>query len=445
MGVGQPAQLQRRLGVVDLTLITIGAVIGSGIFRTPAVVAARAHSSVLIMSCWLIGGAIALIGAWIYAELAARRPLDGGAYAYLRDAFNPLVAFLLPWQLLLLSYVGSTALSAVLFADYVLPLTGLHADPRIVAVLAIACVTLINLLGVRQGSTWQHILVGLKVLGIGAVVVTGILIAHPVASTTATVSAFDSPLAIAAAIGVAMLPVLFSYNNFQSTAFMTAETKAPAVTVPRGLIIGVLAIIAIYLLASLAYLRVLGPGALALSKTPAADVMRVVFGAPGATLVALAIATSTLGFMSSAVLLAPRVYFQMAYDGLFFKQIAWINPKTKVPAVAIALHGTIAALYAATGSYELILNWISAWIWLFSLLCAFAIFIFRKRDAGLARPAFNVPFHPWSTALFILAILFIFVSSFIQYPLDTSLGALINIAGVIFYMIWNRRRAPVTA
>lgn len=152
----------RRLGVLDLTLITIGAVIGSGIFRTPAIVAARAHSGWLIMSCWILGGLVALIGALIYAELAARRPLDGGAYAYLRDAFGPLVAFLLPWQLLLLSNTGSTALSAVLFADYALPLTGLHWDPRIVAVGTIALVTLVNILGVRQGSLLQNLLVGLS-------------------------------------------------------------------------------------------------------------------------------------------------------------------------------------------------------------------------------------------------------------------------------------------
>ncbi len=445
MSTSRPAELQRRLGLADLTLITIGAVIGSGIFRTPAVVAARAHSNVLIMSCWLIGGGITLIGGCVYAELAARRPLDGGAYAYLRDAFNPLVAFLLPWQMLLLSYTGSTALSAVLFADYLLPLTGLHIQPRIVAVLAIAAVTLINLLGVRQGSTWQNVLVSLKVLGIGSIIVAGILIAHPVTGSGRQLPAFGSTLAIVAAIGVAMLPVLYSYNNFQSAPFMAAETKNPALTIPRGLIIGIVAVVIIYFLASFAYLRVLGPAALAATETPASDVMRAVFGYPGAVIVALAIATSTLGFMSSAALLAPRAYFQMAYDGLFFKQIAWVNPKTKVPAVAIALHGTIAAIYAATGSYELILNWIAAWIWLFSLLCAIAIFIFRKRDAGLPRPSFNVPLHPWSTALFVLAILFIFVSSYIQYPLDTSLGALINIAGVIFYMIWNRRRATAAA
>lgn len=307
---------------------------------------------------------------FIYAELAARRPLNGGAYAYLRDAFNPLIAFLLPWQMLLLSYVGSTALSAVLFANYILPLTGLHVAPRIVAVLAIAAVTLINLLGVRQGSTWQNALVALKVLGIGCVIVTGILLAHPIASTAPHLQVFTSPFAILAALGIAMLPVLFSYNDFQSTAFMTAETLNPAVTIPRGLIAGILAIIVIYVLASFAYLHVLGANGLALSETPASDLMRAVFGAPGATLVALAIAVSTLGFMSSAVLLALRAYFQMAEDGLFFKQFAYITKRTKVPMVAIAAHGSIAAVYAATGSDERILNWISAWIWFFSLLCA---------------------------------------------------------------------------
>ncbi len=434
----------RRLGVLDLTLITIGAVIGSGIFRTPAIVAARAHSGWLITSCWVLGGLIALIGACIYAELAARRPLDGGAYAYLREAFGPLVAFLLPWQLLLLSYTGSTALSAVLFADYALPLTGLHWDPRIVAVGAIVFVTLVNVLGVRQGSVLQNLLVALKVLGIGAVIVAGVAIAHPGAFSGPHLASFHSPLALLTAIGIAMLPVLFSYNNFQSTAFVTGETRNPVLTVPRGLIAGVLAIIAIYVLASYAYLHVLGADGLAASKTPAADVMRAAFGPFGATIVAAAVAISTLGFLSTAVLLAPRVYFQMADDGLFFKHMAWISPRTKVPVVAIALHGAIAAIYASTGSYELILNWIAAWIWLFSALAAVSIFVFRKRDAG-ARTRFMVPLHPWSTLLFIGVIMAIFVASFAQYPIDTSIGALVNIAGIIFYLIWNRRRAAVAA
>ena len=437
MESSKSSPLLRRLGVADITLITIGAVIGSGIFRTPALVAARAHSAPLIMTCWLVGGFITLIGGLVYAELAARRPVNGGAYAYLRDAYNPLIAFLLPWQFLLLSYVGSTALSAVLFANYILPLTGLHVAPRIVAVLAIAAVTLINMLGVRQGSTWQNALVALKVLGIGAVIVTGLLLAHPLASTAPHLHGFGSPFSLLAALGVAMLPVLFSYNNFQSTAFMTAETVKPAATIPRGLITGILAIIAIYLLASYAYLHVLGADGLALSQTPASDVMRAVFGAPGATLVALAIAISTLGFMSSAVLLAPRAYFQMADDGLFFKQFAYVNKRTKVPMVAIAVHGSIAAIYAATGSYERILNWISAWTWIFSILCAVAIFIYRKRDEGSPRPAFTVPFHPWSTMFFIVAILAIFIASFVQYPLDTSLGAMIMVAGIIFYYVWK--------
>lgn len=434
----------RRLGVLDLTLITIGAVIGSGIFRTPAVVATRAHSPSLIVLCWVFGGLIALIGAFVFAELAARRPVDGGLYAYLRDAYNPLVAFLLAWQLMLLSYVGSTALSAVLFADYLLPLTGLNLPTRPIAVFAIAGVTLVNVLGVRGGTTWQNVLVALKVLGIGCVIAGG-LAAHPLASHAAP--AYGAPLAargILAALGAAMLPVLFSYNNFQSTAYMTAETLNPARNIPRGLVTGVVAIVAIYLLANAAYLHVLGAGALARTATPATDVMRVAFGAPGEFIVAAAIAASTLGFLSNAVLLAPRVYFQIAADGLFFKQVAWISPATRVPVIAIALHGAISAIVAASGSYEQILNWISAWTWLFTILAAFSIFIYRRRDAGKAKPSFLVPLHPWSTLLLCAAILAVMIASFAQYPLDTAVGALVMLAGVAFYLVWVRN-IPSTA
>src|SRR5215469_11584797 len=169
--------LQRRLGVLDLTLITIGAVIGSGIFRTPALVARSAHTTPLILLCWVIGGIMAMIGAFVFAELAARRPVDGGMYAYLRDAYHPLVGFLLPWSSLTFVYTGSTAAASVLFAGYLIPLFGWHIEPRIVAVLAIALVTFINVLGVRQGGTWQNILVALKVFGLAAIILTGILIA----------------------------------------------------------------------------------------------------------------------------------------------------------------------------------------------------------------------------------------------------------------------------
>ncbi len=445
MEQAQPAQLLRRLGVLDLTLITIGAVIGSGIFRTPAIVAQRAHYTWLILLCWCIGGVMAIIGAFVFAELAARRPISGGYYAHLRDAYNPLVAFLLGWGALTMTYVGSTAAASVLFAGYLIPLTGLHLDARIVAVVAIAAVTVINVLGVRQGSTWQNILVALKVFGIAAVIVGGLIVAHPLATNAPPLQSFSSPLAVIAAAGLAMLPVLFSYNNFQSATFMSAEAVDPGVTIPRGQIFGMLSVLAIYVLATLAYLHVLGPEVLAKTPTPAADVMRVAFGTPGSVAVAAAIATSTLGFMSTAVLLAPRVYFQMAADGTFFKQIAWISPKTRVPVVAIVVHGSISAIIAASGTYEQIINWISLWPWLFIGLSAVAIFIYRKRDAGKPAPGFTVPMHPWSTIVLIAAIAAVAVAVVVQDPLDSLYGTIVVASGIIFYYAWKRMHGKATS
>jgi APA family basic amino acid/polyamine antiporter len=177
--------------------------------------------------------------------------------------------------------------------------------------------------------------------------------------------------------------------------------------------------------------------ALAASATPAADVMRVAFGDPGAFIVGAAIATSTLGYISTAILLAPRIYFQMAADGFFFKGIAWISPKTHVPVYAILLHGSITAIIAASGTYEQIIKFITIWPWIFIALCAYAVFIYRKQDAGKERPAFTVPLHPWSTLLLIATILGIVIAVVLQSPLNALYGALIMLAGVLFY-IWRR-------
>ena len=431
------SQLLRRIGVVDLALITVGAVIGSGIFRNPAVVAARAHTPGLILGCWIGGGALALIGAFVFAELAARRPLGGGQYAYLREAYHPAIAFTFGWTLMLASDVGGAAASAVLFANYFEPLTGLHVAPSIVAFVALAAITALNMLGVRQGTTWQNILVVLKVGAIGALVVAG-FIAHPSAGAEATLPAFSSTTGLLGAIGVAMLPILFAYNGFQGASYVSSETIEPERTIPRGIVLGVSAIIALYLLVNIGALRVLGTAGLAASATPASDVMQAAFGPIGAHLIAIAIALSTLGFMSTRLLVAPRIYFQMAADGYFFKQVAWIHPRTRVPIIAIALEGIFAAALALTGSYDRIVNWVTAPEWLFVALAAGAVFVFRARDKDKPAPSSRVPGHPFTTGALILVLLGIFVAELFIYPLDTLFGAIVIAAGLAFFFGWRR-------
>ena len=289
--------LRRRITPFDFTLITVGGVIGSGIFRNPAVVAQRAHTPFLTMLAWVLGGVLAIIGAFVFAELAARRPQDGGLYAYLKDAFGPGMGFVFVWMDFTLMYTGGTAASAALFAGYVAPAFGITLNGKLVAVIAVACVTLINVLGVRQGATWQNLLVILKVGAIAGLIAAG-FVAHPVAAHAA-LPGFANGAVLAGALGVALLPALFAYQGFQSAAYVTSETIDAARTIPRGLLLGMGIVVAAYLLVNAGCLRVLGAAGLAATATPAADIMTAAVGPWGGRIIAVAIALSTLGYIST--------------------------------------------------------------------------------------------------------------------------------------------------
>lgn len=430
-------RLLQRLTAFDLTLITVGAIVGSGIFRTPAVVAQRAHFPAIIVGCWFAGGVIALIGAFVFAELAARRPLGGGLYGYLRDAYHPIVGFLFGWTLLLISGSGATAAAAVLFAGYLEPLTGLSFDPRIVAAVTLAALAAINILGVRQGGNWQNLIVLLKIGAIGSLIVACLAV-HPPAIARVAPHAFADPAALAGAIGVAMLPVLFTYSGFQSATFVTAETVQAERTIPGALIIGIGIVIAIYMLANVGYLRMLGASGLAATSAPAADAMHAAIGNAGRRFIAFAIALSTLGYLSTIMLAFPRVYYQMAADGLFFKQIAWISPSTHAPVVAILLQAFMASIIAVSGTYEQIINWVVAPQWLFIFLAAGAVFVLRRRDVALPRPRAAVPGHPVTTGFFILVLVGIFGAELFIYPRDTLYGVSVVLSGIVVYYVWQR-------
>jgi basic amino acid/polyamine antiporter, APA family len=439
-------ELLRRLRTFDLTLITIGSVVGSGIFRTPAVVAQRAHFPAIILGCWLAGGAIALLGASIFAEVAARRPLSGGLYGYLRDAYHPIVAFLFGWTFLLVSGTGSNAAAAILFAGYLAPLTGLTFEPRIVAIVTLAILAGINVLGVRQGGNWQN-LVGLLKIGAIAGLIVASLVApsHPITHGAAV--SFGHPLALLGAIGVAMLPVLFTYAGFQATTFVTAETVQPERAIPRALIAGICVVIVIYILANAGYLRMLGATGLAGSAAPAADTMRAAVGSAGSRFIALAIALSTLGYLSTCMLAYPRIYYQMAADGVFFKAVGWISPKTRVPVVAILLQAVMAAIIVLSGTYEQIINWVVAPQWLFIGLGASTLLVYRRRDGEASRPIASVPGHPVTTFFFIAVLLAIFAAEIAIYPRDTLYGTGVVLSGALAYFLWHRfaagrRRVP---
>lgn len=430
--------LARRLGLFDATMIVMGGIVGSGIFVTPYVVARQVHTPALIVGAWLAGGLVALAGAFVYAELAARRPHVGGQYAYLRDAFHPAVAFVYGWALLLVIQTGGMAAVAVTFARYFREVTHLPLGEPIVAALGIALLVGVNCMGVRSGSTVQNGLMILKIVAIVGLIAAGLVFVAPDAGAAPAPAPAPSG-SLLLAFGAAMTPVMFSYGGWQTASFVAGEMRDPRRDLARGLLIGVAGVIALYVGVTLACVHALGAGGLAATTTPASSVMRLAFGERGATLIAAGIAISTLGFLSQGMLTAPRVYFAMAADGVFFRSVAKVSPRTRAPVVAVALQGVLSLLIALTGTYEQILGYVVAVDWVFFALTGAALFVFRRREAG--SDGARVPGHPLTTALFVAAAALIVVSTVLEAPVNSAVGLGIMLAGLPVYALWRRRAA----
>jgi APA family basic amino acid/polyamine antiporter len=434
--MNQSSKLARRLGLFDATMIVMGGIIGAGIFMNPSVVAREVHTPFLILGVWLAGGAVALAGAFIYAELAARYPDVGGQYAYLREAYHPSIAFIYGWALLLVVQTGGMAAVAITFSRYFLELTGAPLADWMVAALALLLLTLINCLGVRAGTSVQNSLMVLKILAIAALVLCGLLLVREPRALSGPV--LDRPFSqgLLTAIGAAMTPVMFAYGGWQTASFVSGEMIEPRRDLARGLLFGVSGVVALYTLVNLVCLYVLGADGLAATQTPASSVMRLLFGERGARLIAVGISISTLGFLSQGMLTAPRVYFAMAEDKLFFRSVAWLNPKTRVPVVAIALQGALAIAIAISGRYEQILNYVVSVDFIWFGLTGASLFIFRRRDS--VESGFRVPGHPFTTILFVLACAAVVAGTVYKYPANSSTGLLIVAAGIPVYFLWRR-------
>ncbi len=435
----------RRLGSTDAVLIVMGGILGSGIFLNPALVIGYLHTPALATAAWIAGGLIALLGAALFAELAARRPEDGGFYAYLRDAFHPSIAFVYGWTLLFVAQSGGMAAGAVTFAIYVIPALHLPIGTGVLGAIIIAAFTLVNCVGVRQGAITQHLFMLLNVAMILVVAVCA-LIAHG-AATHAVVAPALAPLSNAqllGASGIALVAVLFAYDGWHTSSFINAELKDPARTLPRAITIGVLLVVVLYLLANWAFLHGLGAAALAHSQTPASDLAALALGPVGAAIVTGLVAIATMSTLSQQILVSPRVYYQMAEDGTFFRFLGYVHPRTRVPVLAILAQGLTAAVVALSGSYNQILNYVESVDFVFFGLAAIALFIFRKRDGD--RPvSFRMPLHPWSTALFLAVAWGIVADVAIGSPRDTLVGLGIMLLGLPVYRVFTRARRKAAA
>src|SRR5262245_20906741 len=430
---------RRQLGLFDATMIVMGGIVGAGIFANPSEVAHRVHTPLLILGVWVLGGLLAMCGAFIWAELATRLPgAAGGQYVYLRDAYYPAVAFVYGWGLLLVTQTGGMAAVAVIFASYFRALTGVAWNESAIAGAALLILTGINCFGARAGSNVQSGLMLLKIGAIAALVVIGLTVGvhAPEQSTSLLGKPFSFDLL--KSIGAAMVPIAFAYGGWQTATFVAAEIRDPRRDLSRGLLLGVAGVITLYLAVNLACLRVLGSGGLDATRTPASDLMRIALGESGARWIALAITISALGFLSQSMLTAPRVYYAMARDGLFFASVGKLFGKSEAPVVAIILQGFAAIVIACSGTYGEIINFEVTVDFIFFGMTAAALFTLRRRQIGSDSVIYRVPGHPFTTMLFVLSCAGIVVSAIIASPRNSAIALCIMLAGLPVYYFWSR-------
>ena len=427
-------------------MIVMGGIIGAGIFTNPYVVAQQVHTPLLILGAWTVGGLIALAGAFIYAELSSQVSESGGQYVYLRDAMHPLVAFVYGWSLLFVIQTGGMAAVALIFATHVFELAGSKASEFSAAMLAsvaLALLTIVNCIGVRAGTVTQNVFMILKLLAIAVLVLFGLMVGQSTSNVASpSIVTPSTTWQSLIAFGAALIPAQFAYGGWQTACFVAGEVRDPRKTLPRGLLLGVLGVIVVYLSVNYVCVHALGADGLAQTKTPASAVMRLALGSKGGRLIAAGIAFSTIGFLSQSMLTAPRVYFAMAEDKLFFKSVAWVSRGSRVPVVAIALQGIWAAFIVSRKNLEQILDYVVSVDFIAYGLTASCLLIFRRREQEQTANAesavrYRVPGHPYTTIFFIAACWSVVAGTIYSYPENTVIGLGIVLAGIPIYFFWR--------
>jgi APA family basic amino acid/polyamine antiporter len=430
----------RTLSLFDATMIAISGIIGSGIFINPYVVARTVETPVLILSVWIAGGVIALLGAFVFAELSTVMPKVGGQYAFFREAFHPLVAFLHGWSLLLIIQSGATAAVAVAFAQYVARLAGwgeVAVTPLAVAILL--GVAGFHALGIKPGAVLIDLITFAKTLALILLIVGAFLLTRSsgIVLTPALPEGLGG-LPLVSAFFAGLVPAMFAYGGWQNLNYVSEEVRDPIRNLPRAILLAVFCVVAVYVSANVAYVHVLSAPGLAATQTPAADVAERLMGEGGARLVSLLIVVSTFGFLNLSLLSAPRVYYAMAADGLFFRSLARLSPRYRAPTAAILLQGAIAAVFALTSSYDRLLGYAVFADWVFFGLSGVALIVFRRTLPDAPRP-FPTPAYPWVPLLFALAAFGIVFNTYFSDTRNALIGTAIIALGVPVYFVWSRR------
>jgi basic amino acid/polyamine antiporter, APA family len=434
--VNAAPDLPRRLGLIDALSIVIGIVIGGGIFLVPNLVAQQLKSATAILAVWVFAGAISFIGALACAELGTALPSTGGQYVFLREAYGPLIGFLCGWTMFMVARTAQVAWLAVtmaLYVSYFVPLS--TAASKLLGIGAIALFTGINYRGVTAGAMVQRVFTLAKVVGLLVIVGSAFLWSGKAVPTAAGVAGGFS----LSRFGVALIATLLAYDGWVQLSFVAGEIRNPQRNVFLALALGSIACIAIYVLANMAYLRVLPIEEIATSNHVGATAAQRVLGSGGGSFVSLTILISILGTLNGCFLTSPRIYFAQARDGLFFRKFGEVHPRHQTPGFAIVAQGVWAVVLLVSGSYETLTDYAIFALWISYGLMVAGVILLRHKRPDLARP-YRMWGYPVTPALFLAITGWFLVNALRTRPIPSLAGLLLIATGIPVYFVWTRQR-----
>ena len=426
--------LKRAIGLPSATALVVGTIIGSAIFVQASEITTLVPSPLMVVLAWAAAGLLTLIGALVCAELASAYPQTGGVYVFLREIYSPSLGFLWGWAMVWTMHSGILAAIATVFARYAgffVPLDA--AGSRIVAIGAILVLSLINYVGVKSGGRVQSAFTLVKVLAVAAIILLGVVLGGPAAASTepaGPISGANFLLAVAAG--------LFAFGGWHMVTYTAEETINPTQTIPRSLMIGVLVVTICYIGLNAVYLWVLPIEKVMTSSRIAADTFEVLVGAGGAGVISALVMFSAFGALNGIVMAGPRVYYQMAQDGLWFRWLSHLHPKYQTPDRAIILQAIVSSVLVATGSYRALFTRVIYTEWIFFALLALGVVLMRRRP-GYA-PAWRMPLVPIAPMLFVIVSAMIVVNQIRADLTNSAIGLAIVASGFPAYYLWNKRR-----
>jgi len=440
-------RLPRRLGLLSAWAVLVGSTIGSGIFRTPAVVAGRVDEPALYIGGWILGGLIALAGALTVAELAAMFPRTGGIYVYIREGFGPLPAFLFGWAEFVVIRPAAYGAIAITSAEYFWRLAGADGAAAVAGPLSLAQVTAAvfivlvaaaNYRGIQIGALIQNASTVFKVGALGVLIVLGFVLPHVPVAPVAPVAPVV-PLAPLAGFGIALVAILWAYDGWADLSFVGGEVRDPQRTLPRALLLGTATVVLLYLAAIAVYWHIVPLDRMVGSPLIAADAAQAIMGRSGVVFVSLAIMISTFGTLNGSMMTGPRIFFAMADDRLFFRRLADVHPRFGTPALCIVLAAVLGVIYVSIRQFADLADQFIIGIWPFYALGVAAVFVLRRRRPDLARP-YRVLGYPLVPALFLLASVYLLGNYALTESRIFLWDVLVILSGIPLYVVWSRRR-----